>query len=109
MTIVLREARVKVKRANKHIADTKLRLSRLPDSYVGAVEVNPATGNEVIKHEFNDPDLLSDIALMMGDTLHNLKCALDYCWLAAVKKHAATVIGDFAKFPVYPTLDQLER
>src|SRR4051812_1772133 len=106
--IVFKEARLKIKRANTHIADVKERISSLPDSYVASIEKHPTGGYEVIKHDLSDPECLTDIAIMVGDAVHNLKCALDYAWHQTMIRFAPAAISRFSKFPVYETVDKLE-
>jgi len=103
-----REARLKLERANKHIVNLDDRIAALPDSDIATVEINPLGGNEVIKHDITDTDALVDIALIAGDAIHNLKCALDYAWLETVTKIIPSAVSKFAKFPIYPTSHALE-
>jgi hypothetical protein len=106
--MVLRDSRLKVDRANKHIFDIRNRLVSLQDSETSSVEVNPATGSERLKHDFTDRTALTDIALMVGDAVHNLKCALDYTWFQTIERLAPVAVGKFSKFPVYRFSDQLK-
>jgi hypothetical protein len=106
--VLFHGSRLKIERANKHITDLDQRIGSLPDSDVATVEINPEGGNEVIKHDFGDDTVIADIALMAGDAVHNLKCALDYSWLETVKRVVPSAISKFAKFPIYPTRNELE-
>jgi hypothetical protein len=80
------DARLKLKRADKHLTDLQARIAALPDFDVATVEINPEGGNEVIKHDIQDRTALSDLALIAGDAVHNLKCALDYTWLETITR-----------------------
>jgi hypothetical protein len=80
------DARLKLKRADKHLTDLQARIAALPDFDVATVEINPEGGNEVIKHDVQDRTALSDLALIAGDAVHNLKCALDYTWLETITR-----------------------
>ena len=102
------DSRLKIDRARKHIDDINNRIAGLPDAYVATVEINPAGGNKVIKHDFSDRNAAADIALMVGDAIHNLKCALDYAWVQTIERVAPSLVSNFAKFPVYPSLDELK-
>jgi hypothetical protein len=98
-------ARLKIERANKHIADVEARLSALAQSYVVRIKRNPALGNEVIEHDLTDRNAGVELALLIGDAIHNLHCALDY---GCVERVAPEQVDKFAKFPVYSTLKALE-
>lgn len=105
---MFKQARAKIKRANHHIAQLDTQIELLEQSDVGTVEINPEFGNEVIKHDIPDRNLVSQIALIAGDAVHNLRCALDYAWVETIAKLAPYALGKFTKFPVYPTCDALE-
>ncbi|MGZ6311456.1 MAG: hypothetical protein ACXWOH_12545 [Bdellovibrionota bacterium] len=102
------DARLKIERADEHIADIKGCIAALIDSDVSSVEFNSHMGNEVIKHDVTDVGAARKIALRIGDAVHNLKCALDYLWLETIETRIPTAVGDFAKFPVYRSRNQLE-
>jgi hypothetical protein len=102
------DARAKIKWANHHIARLKKRIQLLQQSDVATIEINPQLGNEVIKHDIVDRDGITQIALIMGDAVHNLKCALDYAWVEAITKLAPHALRKFGKFPAYTTKDDLE-
>ncbi len=101
-------ARLKIEWANHHIARLTSRIKLFHESCTSSVEINPELGNEVIKHDIPCGDARRDIALIAGDAFHNLKCALDYAWIETITKLAPNALGKFAKFPVYPTYDDLE-
>jgi hypothetical protein len=103
-----RDARLKIDRANKHISDLDVRIRVLADSDIATVEINLDGGNEVIKHDFGDITGIAEIALVAGDAVHNLKCALDYAWVETIRKLVPSAVSKFAKFPVYPTMEDLE-
>ena len=103
-------ARLKLKRANQHVADIEARISALPKSYTSSIEVDPKTGGQFIKHDLaNHPDVTADLALIIGDAIHNLRCALDHAWIGTLERLAPGIIGKFTKFPVYQTREDLER
>jgi len=104
----LKNSRLKIQGADKHIADLDARIGGLPNSDIATVEINPDRGNEVIKHDIADRAAVDDIAVIAGDAVHNLKCALDYAWLGTIAKLVPSAVSKFAKFPVYPTSDALE-
>jgi hypothetical protein len=102
---------LKIERANKHIADVNKLISALPKSHVSTVELNPnPPGNEAIKHDIRNRDKIVDnLALIIGDAVHNLKCALDYAWIGALERFVPDALGNFAKFPVFSTRYKLEN
>lgn len=102
------DARLKVKRANKHIADIDRIVASLPDRYVMEVE-DQRSGGHSIKHGLPQSEqILRHLALLIGDAIHNLKTALDYAWLRTIEKLAPDAVGDFAKFPIRKTREELE-
>jgi hypothetical protein len=105
-----RSARLKIKRANKHIAEVEARISILPNEYAASIQVDPQTGNEFLEYGISQgSEHTSDLALMIGDAIHNLKCALDYSWIGALMKHPMIAPQKSNKFPVYPTRELLEN
>lgn len=106
--MLFQDARLKIERANKHIADIEARIGLLKESEVSTIEIDPNTRCESLKYDFADTKAFSDIALILGDVIHNLKCALDYTWLRTIEIVVPVAVGKFAKFPVYETLDELK-
>lgn len=107
--MLLEDARLKIQRSEKHIADINSRIAALLEAQVATVEVDPKTGEQILKHDFLDKAALTDIALMLGDALHNLKCALDYTWMRTLERRLPSLAGSkFAKFPVRESLDELK-
>ncbi len=102
------DARAKIKRANKHIADLEHRLAEIPDSRRSSVEIDPNTRYKSLKHDIVDERWVTDVPLLIGDVVHNLKCALDYSWLEVVKVVVPSAVDKFAKFPVRETRDELQ-
>jgi len=95
----LKNSRLKIQGADKHIADLDARIGGLPNSDIATVEINPDRGNEVIKHDIADRAAVDDIAVIAGDAVHNLKCALDYAWLGTIAKLVPSAVSKFAKIP----------
>src|SRR5450631_1618298 len=106
--MVFKDSRLKIERAEKHIADIKSRVRALHESQTSSIEMHVAAGGETLKYEFDDTSALTDIALMLGDAIHNLNCALDYAWLQTVERLVPSAVNDRAKFPVYKTINELE-
>jgi hypothetical protein len=101
--MVFTEARAKIQWANEHLANLKRRISELEDSYSAVIEVHPKFGYKMIKYDLADKSAIEDISLLVGDTLHNLKCALDYGWIKCLERHAPHAINDHTQFPVHST------
>lgn len=108
---ICKGARLKIERANKHISDIELRIASLEKSLTVTAHVNPDTGCEFIQCDFKDikdRTAADELAPILGDAIHNLKCALDHIWFETISR---LVAGDWerSKFPVYPTVDLLEN
>lgn len=102
-------ARLKIDRAKKHIEELQVITSALPNAYTATVEIDPHGGHEVLKHDLRDRDkLIGEIALVIGDAVHNLHCALDHAWLATLDKLLPSAVGKHTKFPIYLTQNDLK-
>ena len=96
-------ARLKIDRADKHITDLEGIIGPLPVRYTCSIEIDPQGRGHSIKYEIaNFPKIDSDMALITGDALHNLKTALDHCWLELVGSG-----NRHRKFPVRDTAQEL--
>lgn len=104
-----RVARLKINRANKHIADIEELVSALQKTYTAEIDLHPKAGKPCIKHGFRGVEEFGDdMALMIGDALHNLRTSLDYAWIAALKIHLPSAVDEFSKFPVRPKRQDVE-
>lgn len=111
MNTIFKGARLKVKRADKHITDIELSIESLKKRLVCRGHVNPDTGNEFIKCDFaniQDRESLEDLPAIIGDAVHNLKCALDHAWLETMSRLVPSRDWSRTKFPVHPTRDDFE-
>src|ERR1700693_5081411 len=106
--MVFHDCRLKIDRANKHIADIDARIVRLHETDTARIDIHPETGGEILTHTFSDTTAFNDIALMLGDAVHNLNCALDYTWLQTIERLLPTPVDDRAKFPVRKSIKELE-
>jgi hypothetical protein len=104
----LEDSRLKIERADKHIADIEARIGTLHESQFSTVKIDPKTGCETLTYDFSDSKAFDDIALMLGDAIHNLNCALDYTWLRTIEKLVPRAVPDRAKFPVHEAAKELE-
>jgi hypothetical protein len=96
-----RDARLKIERANKHIADLELAISALEEANIATVQEDTNTRTEIVKHD--NPGLadgLLKLSLIAGDAIHNLRVALDYAWASAIERYVPTAISGHNKFPV---------
>lgn len=106
---MFRDARLKIDRADKHIEEVKTAVLSLHESYVSSIEEDANSGGHSIKYEC--PDLerrLTEIALMTGDAIHNLRTALDHTWIALVEKLGLPT-NKWAKFPFSDSAETLDR
>jgi hypothetical protein len=104
------EARLKLDRANKHIADVDAVVAGLPTAYAASIEKNPETGQSFIKHALphDGIPIRQNLGLIIGDAIHNLKTALDFSWIETIQRLAPSAMSKFAKFPVYESRKLLE-
>lgn len=108
MSRLFRDARLKIKRANKHIEDLKGTILALKESSTVRVHENSHTGAKELIHTLEFAKYADDIALIVGDAIHNLRAALDFAWVSMLQTHIPTADFERAKFPVYPTPENLE-
>ncbi|HEV2275917.1 MAG TPA: hypothetical protein VGR96_17225, partial [Acidobacteriaceae bacterium] len=99
-------ATLKINRADKHISDIGERLFASSHTYGPSLHVDGQTGKHFIHYAFTDKELRSDIALMVGDAIHNIRSALDYAWISALERLNPGSINGFTKFPIDPNGDR---
>jgi hypothetical protein len=104
----LKESRLKINRADIHIRNIERRILALHQTDTAVIEIHPQYGTERLVHTFNDVTVFDDLSLMIGDAVHNLRCALDYTWLQTIEKLIPANVDDRAKFPVRKTLEELK-
>jgi hypothetical protein len=95
-------ALLKIKRANKHIADIEERLRTSSDRYGPSMHMDSKTGEKFLYYYSTDRNLRPDIALIVGDAIHNLRCALDIAWVGTVTALSPKPPSRQCKFPIYP-------
>jgi hypothetical protein len=106
--MILDHARLKIRRADHHIDQMEARIIALYQTDHSSVRTDQETGEEILIHDFCDPTFFEDVALILGDAIHNLKCALDYAWLETITRVAPGLVDDRAKFPVRKTINELK-
>jgi hypothetical protein len=100
---------LKLKRANKHIADVNTIIRSLPDAYVVTIERDDKARQQSLKYNLpNAENIALEIALVTGDAIHNLRTALDYAWVGTIGRLVPSALDSRTKFPVYPTRNDLE-
>jgi len=95
-------AHLKIDRANKHIADIEERLGASSDRYGPSLHMDIKTGEQFLYYSPTDRTLRSDIALMVGDAIHNLRSALDIVWGGTVHALGNRDASKYRKFPIDP-------
>jgi hypothetical protein len=109
---ICKGARLKIERADHHIADLEGRVDRLKEKLIVSAHINPDSGLEYIKCDFAGVEYrnaFDRLPVIVGDAVHNLKCALDYVWLETIQQIIPSGDWERTKFPVYPTRDLLEH
>ena len=102
-------AKLKIERANKHIADFERLVNSLKDSYTSSIQRYEPIRCQVISYSPPDiPKLGVAMALVIGDAIHNLRVAIEYAYLGAVERHAPTVLDGHTKFPTGETRKDVE-
>lgn len=110
--VTFKSARLKIKRADEHIADVDRQISdlRSPERQRITREINPQTGDQFLHYDFESPLPLDDLALVIGDTIHNLKTAIDYAWHILLSAFAPALANSKkSSFPVDVSRHQLEH
>lgn len=103
----LLQSRVKLERANVHIRDIEARIEALHQTDAARIEIHPEHRTERLVHTL-DESAFDSLALVIGDAIHNLACALDYTWLQTIEKLIPANVSDRAKFPVYKAIEELD-
>jgi hypothetical protein len=106
---MFRDARLKIDRANKHIADVQATVGSLKDRYTSIVETHQPTGGQSLKYECPDlENILIELSLITGDAVHNLRASLDYAWIAIITKLGLPTTK-WTRFPFYETRERLDE
>lgn len=108
---ICKGARLKIKRANKHIADLDMCIESLKERLVATAHVDTNSGCEYIKCGFtgvDESEVLEEFSAIIGDAVHNLKCALDHVWVETLTRLIPARNWEKTKFPAFATRDDLE-
>jgi hypothetical protein len=107
MSADYRDARLKIDRAKKHIADFTCAHIALENSYTSTIE-DCSYGGQAVIHEIpNLRNALDDMSLIAGDAIHNLRSALDFAWYSTILRLLPDKITDKTNFPVRETRESL--
>jgi hypothetical protein len=103
-----RDARLKIERAKKHIADLESAIYALENTCTSTIEHRP-DGGQSLKHEIPEfHNALDRLSLIVGDAIHNLRSALDFAWRSTVTRLLPDKVSDTTKFPVRKTRQEVE-
>lgn len=108
MTALLDGARLKLKRANKHIGDLESLIADFGNSDKHRIvrKKTYSGGEQVVLESMGPPPI--EINLIAGDAVHNLRAALDHAMVALVMHLDSTAkIGEI-KFPMPDSFKSLE-
>jgi hypothetical protein len=92
-------------RAQKHIGDISARLLASSNTYGPTLNVDIETGEKFLEYGFVDRELSVDIALIVGDAIHNIHSALDIAWGGLLDP---ATVGEHSKFPIHPKAGRKE-
>ncbi len=95
-------AHLKIDRANQHIVEIEKRLSASTDAYGPSLHIDGKTGEHFLYYKPSDRTLRSDLALIVGDAIHNLRSALDIAWVGTVHALGTREPSKQRKFPIDP-------
>jgi len=100
--------RLKIERAKQHVSDLHSRLWAFAqtDFYSLIVERNPETGEQGLEFAVTKP-VPEELALVMGDAIHNLKSALDFTVNEVVFRRLK-LYDSHTRFPFRETAQKLE-
>jgi hypothetical protein len=101
-------AKLKVERADKHISDLDKIIDSLPDLDVSTVDRDRDFGHQILKHALPNAEKIAiDMAVIIGDAVHNLRVAIEYAYLGAFERHGLSV-DKKVTFPIRETRRELE-
>jgi hypothetical protein len=100
--------RLKIERAKQHISDLHSRLNTFAtsDYYRLDIEKDSDSGHDILTFTIIQP-LPEDVALIIGDAIHNLRSALDFAVSELVLQKTGAR-SKYAKFPFRPSKNELE-
>lgn len=102
----LHYARLKVERAKKHIAEMNEEISRFCDAHlhIPFIEHDPDGPGDLLKIG-EHYEGLDSISMILGDVIHNLRCALDLA-ISDIERTKCGKNAKYTKFPVYESRNE---
>jgi hypothetical protein len=98
----------KIDRADKHIAELNAAIVALKDNYTASVEQSEA-GHQSLIHACPElQDAFRNLALIIGDAIHNLRAALEFAWIATLEKQHIPYDPKHVSFPIRDNLQDVE-
>ena len=73
-----------------------------------SLKIDAKTREQFVQYGLTDETIQTDLALIIGDAVHNLKCALDFTWCGVLKVIYPSSLHDKSKFPVFEDRKRLE-
>jgi hypothetical protein len=106
-TGIFRGSRLKIERANKHIQELCSVVTAFfqTDPYRIDIENNPYRGLSQVRFQFTGA-LPSEVPLIIGDAVHNLRSALDLAVCHAISLGGGNP-SKYTRFPFAENLDKL--
>ena len=109
MSALFRDARLKIDRANKHIADLESAIFAYKTKHTSTINQNADTGIQELVHTIEDFESFAlNAGLIAGDAIHNLHSALDIAWSQVIRLHVPSAHSPKNKFPVNATRESVE-
>jgi len=101
-------SRLKIERAKQHISDLNTRIAQFQgsDFYRISFDKHPQTGKDCFSYQEIKVLPSEELALVIGDALHNLKGALDLA-INTIIFNRLSRYDDFARFPFRKIRDDL--
>jgi hypothetical protein len=102
-------ARLKLRRAGEHVTNARTIISELPNLSLSKIEFETATRFHQLEYVIpNGQETAENLALIVGDAIHNFRTALDYAWSGVIEKYCPSALDAHTKFPFYSNKQDLE-
>jgi len=102
-------ARLKIERAKKHISDLEVIIESLPDAHICTVERKAELGVQEITYKCADiGERTDEMAIIIGDAIHNIRTALEYAYLGAIERYVPAILDGYTKLPLRKTRAEVE-
>lgn len=101
-------SKLKIERANKHIADLDSRITAFSetDFYTLVVDKDPKTLGSILRVHATAA-IPADFSLIIGDAIHNARSALDLAWYEIISTRLPHLLDSHTKFPFKRSRDEL--